>query len=263
MFIRKRLCQAGILISLVSSQSGCRQSLPPNASAKPEVAVAAAANLTGVFQRIGPRFEAQTGIHAVFSFGSTAQLATQIENAAPFDLFMAADAKHVDDLDRMGLLASGTRAVYARGILALWIPAHCRARLTRIEGLTLPEVRFIAVAKPELAPYGQAAVETLQHLGIWDQVKSKIVYAANINTAKQYGASGNADAVFTAYSLVLKESDRVIPVDETLHQPIDQELGIVANCRHPDAAGKFVDFMLAGEGRDILVAYGYMKPQGR
>ena len=87
-------------------------------------------------------------------------------------------------------------------------------------------MRVIAVANPKLAPYGAAAVETLQHAGIWDQVKAKIVYAENISMAKQYGTSKNADAVFTAYSLVLKEAGKVIQVDEALHQPIVQKLGV-------------------------------------
>src|SRR5438309_1777261 len=98
--------------------SACGRGTP----APSELTVAAAANLTAVFQRIGTQFEAQTGIHPVFSFASTAQLARQIENAAPFDVFAAADAMHVDQLDRQGFLASGTRAVFATGILALWIP---------------------------------------------------------------------------------------------------------------------------------------------
>src|SRR5438105_3187763 len=216
---------ATVLLVLLSA---CGRGTPAPA----ELTVAAAANLTAVFQRLGPQFEAQTSIHPVFSFASTAQLARQIESAAPFDLFAAADAVHVDELDRKGLLVPGTRAVYATGILALWIPPHTTAAVTRIEELTSPDVRVIAVANPELAPYGQAAIETLQRLGILTRVRAKIVYAENINMAKQYGMSNNADAVFTAYSLVLKEGGRVIQVDEKLHQPIVQELGIVAKSRH-------------------------------
>jgi molybdate transport system substrate-binding protein len=231
----------------------CGRSTP----APSELTVAAAANLTAVFQRLGPQFEAQTSIHPVFSFASTAQLARQIESAAPFDLFAAADALHVDELDRKGLLVPGSRAVYATGILALWIPPQSTAAVTRIEELASPDVRVIAVANPELAPYGQAAIETLQHLGILARVKAKIVYAENINMAKQYGMSNNADAVFIAYSLVLHEGGRVIQVDEKLHQPIVQELGIVAKSRHRDAAQKFAQFLLTGAGRSVLLSSGY------
>jgi len=108
-----------------------------------------------------------------------------------------------------------------------------------------------------LAPYGLATVETLKSLGLWDKLQPKIVYAENISMAKQYGTSKNADAVFTAYSLVLKEAGQVIQVDEKLHQPIVQELGIVAATHHPESARAFVQFLLKGEGRDMLRQYGY------
>jgi molybdate transport system substrate-binding protein len=240
--------------------SGCR---PEQPQPKPELTVAAAANLTDVFQRIGPRFEADTGIHLIFSFASTAQLARQIENAAPFDVFAAADSEHVAELEQKGLLAAGSRAVYARGVLALWIPAGSKAAVQRVQDLTLPGVRVIAVAKPELAPYGQASVDTLQKLGIWEQVKPKVVYAENISMAKQYGQSKNADAVFTAYSLVLREAGKIIQVDEALHKPIDQELGIVAKSNRQDASRKFVAFLMTGAGKTILASYGYQSPAPR
>jgi molybdate transport system substrate-binding protein len=234
---------------------------PPGAGgAKPQVTVAAAANLTDVFQTIGSRFESTTGIHPVFSFASTAQLTQQIENSAPFDLIAAADATHVDELSRRSLLLAGSRAIYARGVLALWIPPGGKATIARIEDLVKPDIRFIAIAKPELAPYGQASVETLQHLRLWQQLQSKVVYAENINVARQYGLSHNADAVFTAYSLVLHEQGQVLRVDDNLHQPIDQELGVVANSKHVDAARRFVDFLIRGDGRKMLADSGYQAP---
>src|SRR5580700_5504161 len=98
-----------------------------------------------VFQQIGPRFEAQTGIHPIFSFASTAQLTRQIENAAPFDVFAGADSEHAAELDQKGLLAPGSRAVYAIGILALWSP---NSHVARMEDLTSPAVHVIAIANP-------------------------------------------------------------------------------------------------------------------
>jgi molybdate transport system substrate-binding protein len=204
-----------------------------------EITVAAAANLTEAAQTIGAEFEAQTKIHPVFSFGSTA------------------DAEHADKLAGENLLAPGSNAVYAVGVLALWIPPASKAHVDKVEDLKAIDVQVIAVANPKLAPYGAAAVETLQKAGIWDQVMAKIVYAENISMAKQYGTSKNADAVFTAYSLVLKEAGKVIPVDEALHQPIVQKLGIVARSQHIDDARKFTQFVLNGPGRDILARYGY------
>ena len=226
-----------------------------------EVNIAAAANLSDVFQTVGTQFQSATGIHPVFSFGSPAQLTQQIENGAPFDVFAAADASHVDQLAKEGKLAAGSKAVYATGILALWVPAGSPAKIIRLADLNSPEVRVIAIARPELAPYGEATVETLQHVGIWEQVKSGVVYGDSISMAKQYGTSGNADAVFTAYSLVLKESGKVIQVDEKLHKPITQALGIIGASHRQDAAAKFTEFLLKGKGREILAAHGYRVPE--
>jgi len=226
-------------------------------SAPAEITVAAAANLTQVAQTLGSEFEAQTKIHPVFSIGSTAQLTTQIENSAPFDVFLAADAEHVDKLDHEGLLTPGSSAVYAVGVLAMWIPPGSKAQISKLDDLKASEVKVIALANPKLAPYGAASVEALQHAGIWEAVKDKIVYAENIDMAKQYGTSENADAVFTAYSLLLKEAGKVIQVDEALHTPIVQKLGIIARSQHSDDAQKFTRFVLGDTGRAILTRYGY------
>jgi len=233
----------------------------PQQPAKPQLLVAAASNLTEVAKVLGTQFETETGIHSVFSFGSTAQLTQQIENGAPFDAFLAADAEHVQELDRKGLLVSGSRVPYADGVLALWVPSSA-IPVNRIEDLALPQVRVVAVAKPELAPYGAAAMETLSQAGMLDKINAKIVYSDNINMAKQYGESGNADAVFTAYSLVLKERGKVIRIDEKLHRPITQELGVIGTSTHKVEAARFADFILHGKGRTILSDFGY-RPTAR
>jgi molybdate transport system substrate-binding protein len=244
--------QLGLCVALLASIA--------QASPKQEIVVAAAANLTEAFRALGPVFEAETGVHPVFSFASTAQLTQQIEYAAPFDVFAAADSSHVDELDRKGLLVAGSRAVYAQGVLALWIPPGAKASVKRIEDLTAAEVRVIAMAKPELAPYGEAAVAALRRIGVWDRVKPKVVYAENINMARQYGASNNADAVFTAYSLVQHSGGSVIRVDPALYPPIGQSLGILARSEHLDAARQFVNFLLHGNGRAVLARFGYQLP---
>jgi molybdate transport system substrate-binding protein len=246
-----------VILLAVGCLPGCR---PERPRTQPELTIAAAANLTDVFEHMGPRFEADTGIHPIFSFASTAQLSRQIESAAPFDVFAAADSEHVAGLEQKGLLVAGSRTVYARGVLALWIPESGKAAVERIQDLKLPGVRVIAIAKPDLAPYGRAAVDSLQKLGIWEQIRTKVVYAENISMAKQYGKSNNADAVFTAYSLVLHEAGRIIQVDEGLHQPIDQELAIVARSPRRESARKFVAFLLTGAGKSILASYGYQSP---
>ena len=222
--------------------------------------VAAASNLTNAFEQAGARFEMETSIHVVFSFGSTAQIAQQAEHGAPFDLIAAADTEHIDALDRKGLLLPASRALYARGVLALWIPATGPALVNGLNDLTSKQVKIIALAKPELAPYGATAVAALKSAGVWDRVQSKVVYAENINMARQYGASGNADAVLTAYALVFKESGTVIQIDPKLYPPIDQALGILASSGKKAEARRFVDFLLRGDGKTILNQFGYRTP---
>jgi molybdate transport system substrate-binding protein len=244
---------------LVAAAACHRTTSQPDAGRK-EITVAVAANLTEAVAALGSDFEAQTGIHPVFSFASTAELTQQIEQSAPFDVFLAADAEHVESLDHKGLLTPGTRAVYAIGVLALWAPLSSAAKIKTLADLTSPDVKVIAVAKPELAPYGAAAVEAMQRAGVWDRVQSKVVYANNISAAKQFGSAGNADAVFTAYSLVLKERGRVILLDETLHRPISQEAALIAKSARPAEARKFLDFILNSAGRKTLQRFGYRMP---
>ncbi len=222
---------------------------------QPALTVAAASNLTGVLDEVGKGFTHKTGIAVVFSYASTAQLTQQIENAAPFDVFAAADTEHVDQLVRGGKILPGSRAVYGRGRLALWVPS---AAVEKIEDLTAPSIRYVAIARPEAAPYGEAAVETLKSLGIWDKVQPKVVYANNISAAKQFASTGNADAAFTAYSLVLRERGRVLVVDEKLHQPIDQAVGVVSASPRKEDARRFVSYLIDGDGRAVFGRFGYL-----
>lgn len=236
---------------------GCSSTPPPEDG---KLTVAAAANLTGVFDQVAEAFRKQTGAEVVLSYGSTAQLAKQIENGAPFDVFAAADTEHVDQLLAAGKLTAGSRAVYARGQLALWVPQAEKLGIRTLEDLKRPEIRFIALAQPELAPYGKAAIEALKAAGLWDALQPKVVYANNINMARQYAETGNADAALTAYSLVMRETG-VLRVDSTLYTPIDQALGIVASSGRPDLAKRFVEFVRSTEGASILRQSGYEIPQ--
>jgi molybdate transport system substrate-binding protein len=229
-------------------------------ASRQEIVVGAASNLTAVFQALGPAFEAETGIRPIFTFASTAQLARQIENGAPIDVFAAADEEHVRDLAVKKLLLPNSVSTYADGALALWIPPSGRA-VRGIEDLTQPQVRTIALANPKLAPYGEAAVEAMTRAKIWERVKDKIVYAENINMARQFGASGNADAVFTAYPLVTREKGTVLKVDAKLYEPIRQALGIVSATRDAASAQRFVEFLLHGKGRQFLKDFGYSTPR--
>src|ERR1700678_2102407 len=130
-----RLRYIALLIIVALCAAGLQLTGSAQTPSTHEITVADAANLTEVAQTLAADFEAQTKIHPVFSFASTAVLTTQIENSAPFDVFLAADAEHVDKLDHAGLLAPGSDAVYAVGVLALWIPPSSKAHIAKIEDL--------------------------------------------------------------------------------------------------------------------------------
>ncbi|MBN8734261.1 MAG: molybdate ABC transporter substrate-binding protein [Acidobacteria bacterium] len=243
-------------VAVLLSLSACGNKGQPPAP----LTVAAAANLSGAIEELAAAFERESGVRPTLSLGSTAQLAQQLTNGAPFDLLLAADNEHIEKLAGRGLIAPGTSAVYALGRVALWIPDETRA-VKSIEDLAGPEVKFIAVAQPELAPYGLAAVEAIRHAGVWERVRGKIVYAGNISMARQMAASGNADAAFTALPLVLNGRGRVVAVDPAFHAPIEQTLGIAtASAARPEARA-FREFILGARGRAILARRGYELPK--
>ena len=259
-FLSTRL-QALICVVALLALSGCS----PGGTSKDqkdadEIIVAAAANLTDAFEQMGRAFNAETGVRVTYSFGATADLARQIENGGPFDVYAAADVAHVDGLVRKGFVMAETRAIYARGRLVLWMPAGSRAGLSRVEDLRRDEVKLIAVAKPEVAPYGRAAVEALRSLGMWSELEPRVVYAQNVSQAKQFAASGNADAAFLPLALARPGEGRYIEVDERLHEPIDQAMGVVSASGKPDGARRFVEFVLSPQGQAILERFGYVRP---
>jgi len=249
---------AGWILCGLALLGSCNARQDPQSAAK--LTVAAAANLTDVFGEVGRGFKTKTGVDVVFSYGSTAQLAQQIENGAPFDLFAAADTDHVDSLVSIRKLTGDSRAVYALGQLALWIPDGERSGIRELRDLAKQPVRFIAVAQPQLAPYGQATIETLKNAALWEATQSKIVYANSISMAKQMAATGNAEAAFTAYSLVLHDKGVVVKIDPHLYNPIKQALGIVAFSERIEEAKQFRSFLLGPEGRAVLTKSGYLLP---
>ncbi|MBV9210060.1 MAG: molybdate ABC transporter substrate-binding protein [Acidobacteria bacterium] len=256
----KALSLSLLLASLCLIAACSRQSSNQPAGAQ-EINVAAAANLTDAFAEVAKQFTAETGVRVVYSFGATADLAKQIENGAPFDVFAAADVEHVDGLNNKGLLTQGTRAVYARGRLVLWTPQGSSISISRIEDLTRAEISKIAIAKPDVAPYGKATVEALRALNLWQQVEPKVVYAQNVSQTKQFASTGNAQAAFIPLALVKPNEGRAVEVDEKLHQPIDQALGVVKASAKQEAARRFTDFVLSDKGQRILEQYGYRNPQ--
>jgi len=243
--------------------AGCRQRPANDQQNMQEINVAAAANLTDAFAEVAKQFTAKSGIRVVYSFGSTADLTKQIENGGPFDVFASADVEHIEELSQKGLIVPDSRALYARGRLVIWTPPQGRVKINRLEDITNADVKVVAIAKPDLAPYGRATVETLKALNIWPQVEPKVVYGTNVSNTKQFATSGNADVAFLPLALMKKGEGQYLEVDEQLHQPIDQALAMVKASSKQDMARRFVNFVLGDEGQAILKQYGYSNPSAK
>ena len=235
-----------------------------------ELHIAAAANLSVVMPQLSEAFEHKTAIHVVPSFGATAQLTQQIENGAPFDVFLAADTEHIDELSTKGFAISKT--IYARGQLVVWAPHHPEIRtladLTKssirtpeirtLAALPKSSIRTIAVATPALAPYGAAAIDTLKQAGLWDKLQRKVVYAPSIAIAKQFADTGNAEAAFTALALTINQKENQFEVKTP--KPIDQAAAIIKASKEQKDARAFMAFLASPEAREILHRFGYADP---
>lgn len=222
--------------------------------------VSAASDLVFAFQEIGALFERATGTKVIFNFGSTGQLAQQIERGAPVDVFAAANIAFVDLLEKQGLIFSDTKAPYARGRLTLWTREDSLLHLTQLDELIRPEVRRIAIANPTHAPYGMAAREALQTAGLWEQLQPKLVMGENIQQALQYAATGNVDVALVALSLSVQQTGRWGLIPEALHRPLVQALAVIKRTRHEAQARQFTAFINGPQGQPIMHKYGFVLP---
>lgn len=187
-----------------------------------------------------------------FTFGSSGMLARQIENGAPYDVYLSANEAFVSQLTKTGKIIPDSVVNYANGRLGLWSRS---GRFRKLEDLLDPGVRHVAIANPMYAPYGMAAREALKGRGLWEKLEKKLVYGENVQQALQFAQSGNADAVITAWSLVHDRGGVLLPAD--WHQPIRQVGGAVAGRPNAEAARRFLRFLSSPEGRKILEKSGF------
>lgn len=235
---------------------------PASSSAKDGAAlvVSAAADLTPVLDRLVPLFREHTGVDVALNLGSTGQLGQQIAAGAPVDVFLAASRQAVDELAAEGLIVPGSERAYAVGRLALWTGPGGTS-VIRLEDLRRPDIRRIALANPDHAPYGIAARQALIAAGLWEELQPKLVPAENVRQAYQFARSGNADVGLVALSLVYRTDGRYELVPEGLYDPLVQVLAIpAASTRQPEAR-RFVEFLSGDEGRVLLEEYGFTVPE--
>lgn len=183
-------------------------------------------------------------------------LARQIEHGAPYDLYLSANERFVNDLAASGRLLPDSVKVYALGRLGLWSKS---GKIKSLDDLKGSDVRHVAIANPVHAPYGAAAKQALESSGLWTVLQPRLVYGENVRQALEMAQSGNADAVVTAWSLVWDRAAAQLP--ETLHAPIRQAGGVVAASAHRAQARKFLLFLTSPEGRRILEAHGLIPPR--
>jgi molybdate transport system substrate-binding protein len=230
--------------------------------ALPVLSVSAAADLQFAMPELVTEFEKQNIATLQVSYGSSGNFFTQIQNGAPFDLFFSADSEYVKKLDATGLSAPGTSGVYAIGRLVVWTRGDALVDVRRDgwKALLDSRVEKIAIANPAHAPYGKAAEAALRSAGIYDQVKSKLVFGENISQTAQFVQSGNAQLGLVALSLAVSPAMKgghrwEVPVDA--YPPIEQSAVVLRSSRNLAAARTFLDFVRGEQGREILRKYGF------
>ncbi len=255
--ILRRRCRAGfVFLAVMLFGLGCGTAPPLQA----ELTVAAASDLTPAFEELGKAFEQTYQVKITFTFGSSGMLTRQIENGAPLDVFAAANAQFIDELDKQGLIVAGTRAMYARGRITIWTTRDSPLKIEKIEDLARPEVKRLAIANPEHAPYGTVAREALQNAGVWDQIQSRLIFGENIRQTLQFAETGNVDVALVALSLSLRSDGRWVLVPQELHKPLDQALGVIKGTKHEQEARNFAAFINSAPGREIMRKYGFTLP---
>jgi molybdate transport system substrate-binding protein len=230
-----------------------------------DLTVAAASDLQSVFPTLAERFERETGHAVKATFGSSGNFFAQIQNGAPFDLFFSADIEYPRQLETGGQAEAGTLHEYAQGQLVLWTRKSTGIDVSRgLRVLTDARVTHIAIANPEHAPYGRAAVAALQHEQLYDGVRAKLVLGENISQAAQFAQSGNAEVGIVALSLALApallESGVYVLVPSSFYPPIEQAVVVLSTSHNKDLARQFIAFLGRPEIARLMQDSGFLPP---
>jgi molybdate transport system substrate-binding protein len=230
------------------------------------VAVAAAANLKAAAEALKRGFEAEhPGVEVRLTLGASGALFAQIQNGAPFDLFLSADRDYPDKLVAAGLAAAADERPYAFGRLVAWLPPGSTLDLEQrgLAALADPGVRRIAIANPAVAPFGRAAEAALKAAGVLEGVKGKLVLGTSVGQAAQFATTGAADVALLPYSLTFERElagGRVVMVSPALYPRIEQSGVVLAGAREPALARDLLDLLTGEKGRAILARSGYGLP---
>jgi molybdate transport system substrate-binding protein len=219
-----------------------------------DLLVAAASDLAPLGPKLEIEYAKQTGQQVRFTFSSSGLLTRQIENGAPYDVFLSAGEQYVKDLASAGHVDSATMTLYALGRLGLWSPDGSAHQLSDLSKL---QIKRVAIANPDTAPYGLAAKQALEHQGLWPALKDKLIYGENVRQALQFAESRNVDAVIASWTL-LKGRGELLPAE--WHQPIRQTGAVVKTSSQADAGRRFLAFLGSPAVRKILEDDGLFPP---
>jgi molybdate transport system substrate-binding protein len=239
--------------------------LQAGAARAQELAVAAASDLQVVFPQVAARFERDTGHFVRLTFGSSGNFLSQIQNGAPFDLFFSADIDDPRRLEAAGLAEPGTLTEYAVGSIVVWARKDSGVDVQLgLKALDSPRVRKVAIANPEHAPYGRAAVAALQHEQLYNRVKAKFVLGENISQAAQFVQSGNAEAGILALSIArapaLSSTGSYSEIPSSFYPPIDQAAVVIRSSAHKDLARQFLALLKQPDVAALLRQFGFASP---
>ena len=238
-------------------------SLSSLSTAAEKITIAAAADLRFAMDEIIKQFRtAQPADSIEITYGSSGKFFTQIQQGAPYDLFFSADISYPRELEKAGL-AGAPATPYATGRIVLWSPNRDASRMT-LKDLTDPNIRKVAIANPQHAPYGKRAEEALKSLGLWEAVSAKAVYGENISQTAQFVQTGNAEVGIIALSLAvnpaLAEKGAYYLIPDNLHQPLEQGFVILKRASGNELAKRFAAYMSKPEARAVMKRYGFMLP---
>lgn len=254
----------GLLSLLAINLTACGAGQPASArfstSSNDALLVAAASDLQFAFTEIGALFEQERGHKVIFSFGSTGNLTTQIENGAPFDIMAAANEAFIEHLREKDLIIPDTQQLYAQGRIVLAVNRESGLRATTLADLLDPAITRVAIANPEHAPYGRAAMEALQSAGIWAEIQPKVVLGENVRQALQFIQTGDAPAGIVALSIAEAPEISYVPLEANLHQPLNQALAVINRTPREAIARDFIEFVNGPTGRPLMKKYGFLLP---
>jgi len=225
------------------------------------IVIATAANAQFAIRELVDTFTYQTGIECDIIASSSGKLTAQISEGAPYDVFISADMKYPESLHAKGKTLTPPR-VYAHGRLVLW--SKNKNTNLSVQNLKNQSIKHIAIANPKTAPYGAAALQTLQKQNIYEAIKDKLVYGESISQVNQFVYSGTAEVGFTAMSVVLsprmKNEGIWMEIEAENHAPLAQGATLIQRKNaHPDAA-RFYEFLFSPKAKKILKKYGYTTP---